>query len=139
MKLSIKIGILLAVVACTPTHTNNGSDRKTASEAEDRARLEQMELEILAIIGDAECGDAAECRTIAFGAKPCGGPWRYLVYSAVDVDMDLLHQKVAEYYALNRDMNQKYGYFSDCMVAAQPTVGCVDGKCGKIARDRVAR
>ena len=47
----------------------------------DRNDLSRLEAEILTMIGSAGATDVAFCRQIAFGSKPCGGPWRYLAYS----------------------------------------------------------
>jgi hypothetical protein len=98
-------------------------------EADDIARLEKMEKEITALIGEAACGDSTDCRYIAFGAKPCGGPWRYLVYSAAALDTVELAFRVAAYNELNRDLNRRYGWMSDCSVPEPPNPGCRGGKC----------
>ena len=43
-------------------------------EARDWARLERMEDEIHALIGDPLCSDSTDCRFIAFGSKACVRP-----------------------------------------------------------------
>lgn len=91
--------------------------------------LQRLEAEILDLIGDAEATNASYCRVIAFGSKPCGGPWRYLVYSAEATDSTLLHAKVDRYNRLQADLNREQGLVSDCSLAAEPTVSFADGLC----------
>ena len=54
------------------------------TEEGDRAKLVEMRGEISALIGDAECETTEDCRQVGIGAKPCGGPWDYLIYSVTD-------------------------------------------------------
>ena len=37
--------------------------------------LEELKANIIAIANSSVCGEEFECRYIAFGSKPCGGPW----------------------------------------------------------------
>ncbi|MCK4655569.1 MAG: hypothetical protein KAT85_01020, partial [candidate division Zixibacteria bacterium] len=66
-------------------------------ESEDIAKLGRMEKQILAFSCDAQCTDSTDCRRIAFGDKPCGGPWKYLIYSASTIDTMELQRMVASY------------------------------------------
>lgn len=113
--------VALAVPACHP------KDR----EEEDRARLAAMEAEIDAFIQDRSCASDGDCRVIAFGAKPCGGPWTYKVWSAATVDSTELARLVADYNAYNAELNRKWGWASTCDYVLPPTVGCVDGSCAE--------
>jgi hypothetical protein len=49
-------------------------------EKHDKAVLEALREDILNMIGLPECAGDGDCRYIAFGSKPCGGPWEYLIY-----------------------------------------------------------
>lgn len=122
-------GQILGVVcvALWVTMTGCGSDEQ--DEAADQTELEKMEAEVLELIGDATCSDVSECRYIAFGAKPCGGPWRYLVYSATSVDTIAVAEAVAAYNARNDQLNRRWGWISDCGVPPSPQLDCVDGRC----------
>ncbi|MCH7974144.1 MAG: hypothetical protein IH949_09710 [Bacteroidetes bacterium] len=99
------------------------------NEEEDVARLEHMEQEILENINDLSCIDSTDCRYIGFGAKPCGGYWRYLIYSINNVDSVLLIEKVRKYNEYNKTLNMRYGWMSDCSLAPIPVVGCSEGEC----------
>jgi hypothetical protein len=112
--------VCLFVVAC------GGSSR---DEASDRAQLAAMEQEIVALVGEPVCGDSPDCRSIGFGAKPCGGPWDYMIYSVATVDNVVLTSKVAAYNEFNAELNIRYGWGSECSVALPPTLGCQAGVC----------
>ena len=105
-----------------------GCDNES-NEERDVARLEHMEKEILEIISDLSCQDSTDCQFVDFGVKPCGGPWRYLVYSATHVDNVLLNEKVKAYNEYNNTLNIRYGWISDCSYAIIPVLGCIEGEC----------
>ena len=104
-------------------------------EASDRARLEKMEQDIVAVVGDPRCQSDDSCRFIGLGAKPCGGPWRYLIYSVATVDSVELADRVREYNDFNRMLNRRHAWRSDCSLAPVPNVGCRNGTCVNVGRN----
>ena len=106
-----------------------GEDEQRTEEG-DRAQLEKMRQEIDALIGDAAGASIADCRSAAIGSKPCGGPWAYIVYSASSTDPTELANRLAEYNALEAEMNVLYGYVSDCSIPNMPVLVFRDGRCG---------
>ena len=88
--------------------------------------------EIEAYIATFPCEESIGCSFIAFGSKPCGGPWGYLVFSNA-VDLEFLTAEVLEYNEMENQYNLETGAVSDCMAALPPSeVGCVNGVCGII-------
>ncbi|MGH2399811.1 MAG: hypothetical protein ACRDF6_08180, partial [bacterium] len=75
------------------------------------------------------CSTSPQCSSVGIGAKPCGGPWRYLVYSKVNVNAQELQRRVDDLFAFEREYNRRNGIASDCSVARAATPGCVDGFC----------
>lgn len=107
-------------------------------EKDDLARLDALKMEVLSLVGEGDCSELAVCRSLALGAKPCGGPWEYLIYSTTNSDTLKINEKVEEYNELNRILNIRYGYLSDCTIVEEPQLVCLDGKCAdsnKIERD----
>jgi hypothetical protein len=92
-------------------------------------RLDSLATAINAAVGEAHAEDASQCRTIAYGAKPCGGPWRYLVYSTAATDSTRLARVVDEYNDTQDYLNRKLGLSSDCALVAEPTTALEDGRC----------
>ena len=85
--------------------------------------------ELRALVGDASCSDNAQCRTIAWGSKACGGPQTYVAYSTVRTDaakLEALAKRHAE--AQARD-NEASGRVSNCMLVTDPGAQCVAGQC----------
>ena len=119
---------MVAVLACMAVLAAC-NDEETLDEPADRARLAKMETEIDELIGEATCKDAKECRVMAFGAKPCGGPWSYKVFSMSSVDSTALADQVDDYNKFNQTLNDRYGWMSDCAVVMPPNVDCVEGRC----------
>lgn len=107
----------------------------TNSEQEDLNRLKRLKQRIVAIIGTPHCTGNDVCRSIAFGDKPCGGPWEYLVYSTESTNVELLVKMVCAYNALNHILNMRHGWISDCMIVDPPRIGCVEGVCVDLDRN----
>jgi hypothetical protein len=80
-------------------------------------------------VGEASCTDAGQCRTIAYGAKPCGGPWSYLVYSTAETDSARLTELVTRYNAIEQALNEAEDRVSDCRAVMRPEVACRQGVC----------
>jgi hypothetical protein len=121
---------LAATSACNGKNNQADGDMSTMTEEEtDKAGLARMEAAIDDLIGEAVCGEAGDCRAIAFGAKPCGGPWKFKVYAASDVDEAELEEMVAKYNETNEALNKKHGWISDCLAVMPPEVECRDGRC----------
>ena len=120
-----------------------------SGEKRDRSRLERMRAEIDQMVAQAACdglekpcgtptceNEEEDCRYIGIGAKPCGGPWEFLVYSARTVDEEALRKKVAAHNEFEDRMNRTYGYASDCSLPSPPKIGCVEGRCADLNKPR---
>lgn len=106
--------------------TEEGEQR---TEEGDRARLLEMRQAIDALIGDASGASIADCRSAALGSKPCGGPWEYIVYSASSTDTTELANRLTVYNAFEAEMNELYGYVSDCSIPNMPVLVFRNGRC----------
>ncbi len=91
--------------------------------------LAEMRNEIEALVGDGSCAGHGNCKVVGLGAKPCGGPWEWLVYSDFMMYEDEFLARVNEYNRYERALNTKWGKFSDCFYTAQPEVHCEFGRC----------
>lgn len=118
------LSILLQSFQCTDA--DNASDNVTS------AQLETKKLEIQNYIKSFGCSESAGCSFIAFGTKPCGGPWSYIVFSN-NVNLTKLEEMVKDYNEMNKLYNIQTGVASDCMFVLPPTeVKCVNGVCAII-------
>lgn len=99
------------------------------TQVSERKLLQTKKQQIIDFINADSCFTDTECRFIAFGSKPCGGAWEYLLYPA-SIDTTKLIIMIAEYNAAENAYNKKWGVMSDCSVPAPPdSVRCVHGKC----------
>jgi hypothetical protein len=125
---------VIIMVACVVGLAACNDEDDPFDEAADRARLDKMEAEIDDLIGEATCKDAKDCRSIAFGDKPCGGPWSYKIYSVSGLDTLQLAGLVAAHKKFNGVLNMRYGWMSDCMVVMSPNIDCVEGHCVAVVK-----
>lgn len=116
------VAMVGALLACAPKQP----EKQAPGDSLTTSDLRQA---ITAQIGDAKCFSPAVCRTIAFGAKPCGGPYQYLVYSTSATDSARLARDVARYNSAEEKANREEGRMSDCSLVLKPKVACVSGKC----------
>jgi hypothetical protein len=115
----------LFLCACSPEDGSETQER----EFED---LQRARIELEQIAQTTACTDGGECRAVAFGSKPCGGPWSYLAYNSSLESTDFL-DRIAQYNAAEDAYNLKWGVVSDCMAVGPPTrLDCVDGQCTAI-------
>jgi hypothetical protein len=95
----------------------------------DRAGVDQRYQAVYDLTQDLSCTDPADCLSIGIGSKPCGGPWRNLVYSAATTDSEKLDAAVADLNAYEAGYNQQEGLTSDCSLAPPAYPGCVNNTC----------
>jgi len=85
----------------------------------------ELRAEILRVIGNAPCRNDSQCRAIALGSKPCGGPEGYAAWSTAGTDARELDALAARYKEARQARNQRLGLVSDCAVVPEPPVRCV--------------
>ena len=103
--------------------------RPPAAEDDPTLELERMAGDFPRLVGAARCENVAQCRSIGIGAKSCGGPWDYLIYSILDIETGLLEARVKHYNRLQAEANRRSGAVSPCTIRPLPILGCVDGRC----------
>ncbi len=113
--------LLLLLFSC---HDDDGEEL-----AERQERMAAITFEVETMIADKSCNGAGDCASIAFGAKPCGGPRVYLVYAPSNVDETKLVELVEEFNQLDHEVNQITGVGSDCALVEEPELICADGVC----------
>ncbi|UVW29947.1 hypothetical protein [Massilia sp. H6] len=127
--------LLLGCAACTSQA--HDPDRKTAPaapitsppQAAPPASAQDTLSRIRAHIGKAACSDNSQCRTLAVGARACGGPETYLAYSAAD-GQDAALRALAERYQKERQaQNAASGMISTCVFMPDPGAVCTAGTC----------
>lgn len=115
------------LAACSSTSTDLEEDKNTELKV-----IDTLESELIALAASSTCNDETSCAYIAFGSKPCGGPWSYLVYSN-SIDTQEFVKKVAQFNEMQQAYNIKHNIISDCAFINQPSdLICKDGKCSAV-------
>ncbi|MEO7338728.1 MAG: hypothetical protein ABIV63_19320 [Caldimonas sp.] len=77
------------------------------------------------LIGDAACESDSQCRTVAVGAKSCGGPEAYLAWSTLGSDRMAIEAASVRSAEAARRESQKSGLLSNCAMVVDPGATCV--------------
>ncbi|KQV88239.1 hypothetical protein [Pelomonas sp. Root1237] len=115
----------LASCAQTPPPAPTTPAASAAAETES-VRLGR---ELRALIGPAACKADAQCRTIAVGAKACGGPAGYLAWSSESTDAQRLAEIATRQAQAHKREIEASGMLSNCAMVADPGAACVAGRC----------
>ena len=115
--------LFLAAFSCS-------DDDKPVSCADQKLFIAEQREQIRAFAETSICSDDFECRFIAFGSKPCGGPWEFLIYTT-SIDTLELTNWVADFNTLETSFNQEgCGGMSTCDIPSPPIgFDCVDNIC----------
>jgi hypothetical protein len=126
---ALLVGLALSACNRIPILGSLPTAWHASQEKADQQKLRQMRTVIDSLVGTAACDSVEDCRYTGLGAKACGGPQGYLIYSVTQTDTAALAVKVAEYNRFEQEMNRTYGYVSDCAMVAEPVLGRLAGRC----------
>ena len=107
----------------------SGCDLFRSRSGDEEAQLRRLQTQIDALVNPATASDAAFCRTIEYGSKPCGGPSRYVIYSAERADTAALGRLARRYTEVESALNRRTGRVSDCLAMGAPRVALEGGVC----------
>jgi len=82
------------------------------------------------MIRDTSCTQNSDCQSIAYGARACGGPETYLIYSTVNVDVTELQPLVNQYNSYAAQYNEENSLVSICSYEMPPELECYAIGCG---------
>jgi hypothetical protein len=117
------IAVAIALIACGTGNPQGDAVPPAPSN------LDSLRHTILSLVAEPSCKDVGECRALPFGAKPCGGPWSYLVFSTQVTDSTELARVVRQYGEREAELNRELGRVSDCQMVAPAKLECVAGRC----------
>jgi len=94
--------------------------------------------ELRELVGPAACSADTQCRSLAVGAKACGGPAGYLAWSTEGTDATRLAALAARQAQAQRREHETSGLRSNCALVTDPGAACVAGRC-QLATQALAR
>lgn len=115
--------MLLVITSCS------SNDNDAATYDSELAELSLLKAEIEALANTSVCNETSECKFIALGSKPCGGPWSYLLYTT-SINVEQLEAAVKDYNQKEAAFNTKWEIVSDCAATLQPaSIDCENNSC----------
>ncbi len=124
------LGLTTGTLTLRVIHLDSRTDSTAfALQQFDLDRMTELGRIIKEEIGDARAKDLSQCRSIAFGHKPCGGPATYLAYSVAKTNESKLKVLVDEYNQQAKNYNSARKVLSDCREVPAPKIELVDGLC----------
>lgn len=121
------ISSILLLAACSSDAIPEGSE--LLANLSDYNDLQQIAILIDHEVGDAAATTLSSCDMIPIGAKPCGGPWGYLVFSKEISNRNELETLAETYRELDHIRNMEEGRGSTCDIARAPTLTIKKGSC----------
>ncbi len=122
----LRIGKVYLSQIVSDNGSDNGVLRSKSEFFEDLNRKESL---IKALVANKSCDSNEQCQEIAYGSKPCGGPWSYLIYSTNNTNQATLTSEVTAFNELQRLQNEKEGAVSDCSVVVPSFPVCSNSLC----------
>ncbi len=122
-KLLVLLTCFFAVTACS------SNDVQTVESEQPEQKKAVTYQQILELIDNKSCQSASECQLIGVGARPCGGPDKYLVYSSSVTENQRLTALVSRFNQLAKEDNQKNNRIGICVVAEKPVASCQQNTC----------
>lgn len=110
-----------------------------AAPAPAEAESVRLGRELRALIGPAACSADAQCRTVAVGAKACGGPAGYAAWSTQGTDGQKLADLARRQADAQRREIEASGMASNCAMVVDPGAACTAGRCELASRHGGAR
>ena len=116
---------LILLLACTACRAAGPAATTPPSLTASPSLPDQMR----ALVGAAACTDSAQCKTVALGARACGGPEGYLAYSTATTPSAPLHALAQRYAEQSRAGHATSGMMSTCQFISDPGAQCRAGSC----------
>jgi hypothetical protein len=122
---------LVAIVSCGQASDKDNSENSKRAALEDRSA--QLSDSIDSTIEDLSCEQASDCKTAAWGHKACGGPSKYIIYSMLRTDEEILNELLDDL----RDTHVELGRITDgvgtCDTPIAPETDCQKEECVEVA------
>lgn len=84
---------------------------------------------IRALAGTPSCTSDSQCHSLPLGARPCGGPESYLVWSSAKTSQAEIEALGERYKEERRAANKASGLMSTCQFLMDPGAVCRAGTC----------
>lgn len=130
----LMFGVSLLASGCTtlPKQTDGLVNQLDGPLAQLQVDTKQLYQRMQRLTEDKSCRETTECKILAVGSRPCGGPEQYLAYSAVNTDEKLLAITNDRYTKLKQQQQQRLGLRSTCQMLPEPLAQCKLRQCSLV-------
>ena len=139
LRLSGLIGIsllmLLSFQNCSQRNFTAGSPQALEQNKALVSDLPSIDQQIQTLVADKSCLEDADCASIGYGAKACGGPRSYLIYSLQRTNVDELTELVEGYNTLQSEDQRDSAVFGTCEYLMPPELACLEYRCQALVND----
>lgn len=132
MKKTLTLSVLvLSLAGCetVPADKDSLATQLDGPLAQLQLDTRQLQLRLERLTENKECQQDNQCKVIGVGARPCGGPDQYLLYSTLHTDEKMLSYTNDRYQKLKKQQNEKLGLMSTCQMLMPPVSACIEKKC----------
>jgi hypothetical protein len=126
------LSLILSGCATIPPKTDVLVNQLDGPLAQLQVDTKQLHQRMQRLTEDKSCRETAECKVLAVGSRPCGGPEQYLPYSALNTDEKLLAITNDRYTKLKQQQQQRLGLRSTCQMQPEPSVECKMRQCSLV-------
>ena len=128
---SALLGVFLCLTGCAvgPQQGDVLVNQLDGSLAQLQVDTKQLHQRLQRLTADKSCMQAAQCKVLPVGHRPCGGPEQYLVYSSQTTDEKLLAITNARYKKLKQEQQQRLGLRSSCQMLPESMAACQQQQC----------
>ncbi|MEY4617696.1 MAG: hypothetical protein RJB66_2656 [Pseudomonadota bacterium] len=123
--------LLLSFQNCSNRNFQSGNFSTPEKRKESLKSIETLDQQIGRLIADKSCKVNDDCEAFGYGAKACGGPEKYLVYSTYTTDPQELGPLVQQFNQLSNEKNLSSGAVSTCEYREMPPVACISNQCSE--------
>jgi len=117
--------LLMMLVSCADNMDAAPPAPEKEKTIEDvKTELNELNVKINTLIGEARCDAVDQCRLVELGSRPCGGPDSYKAYSIRNTDVDALLKASGAHVALSKTFNELNNRVSICSVLEKPKLLC---------------
>lgn len=109
------------------------------SLAQLQVNLRQLERRMDRLTEDRSCQQDQQCRVLAKGVRPCGGPEQYLAYSVLSTDESMLLHTNEQFSSLRQRQHERLGTISSCELLPEPLPSCQQNLCTLQAQEYASR
>lgn len=121
--------VCATLASCAQTAPAPALKPALASASATLGESERLSRELHELIGPATCSADSQCRSLAVGAKACGGPAGYLAWSTAGTDVARVTDLAARQTEAQRREVVASGMRSNCAIAVDPGAVCLAGRC----------